>query len=665
LGLGVRGSGIVVLVWVRDFLERKQDGKHNHGVAVFYYQNNNWRLVMKKISLNAAMTTFIFFIIFCLSLIDAHAVNVALDWNTFMGSSSSSPDADIVNAIALDASGNLYVTGETGKDTWGNPINAHAGGTDGFVAKFDSSGNMLWNTFIGSNTDDGNGGMGIALDASGNVYVMGTSWATWGSPLNAFDGSYPNVFVAKLDSNGKRLWNTFLGSSGSDSGTGIAVDTAGNLYVTGNSAPWGNPINAHAGGVGDVFVAKLNSSGNLLWNTFMGANSQEIGGGIALDASGNVYVVGESNKTWGNPINVFAGGWDVFVAKLDSNGNRFWNTFMGSSDNDDGYFSKMSFDTSGNVYLTGSSGATWGSPIDPFMLPTEGLSNGFVAKLDSSGQRLWNTFIGRISRASGIKIDTSDNVYVTGTSGPFGNPINANAGETDAFVAKLNSSGNRLWHTFLGGAGIDGALDMALDASGNVYLGGYSTATWGSPINAFAGYYDGFAAKLNITEGDIITKTIDSSGGTLSSNDGCTISVPAGAVSDGTTFSITPVTSDIGQTITLSGGGAVNVVNHFYLDTSAANETFTTPVTIDLTWPENASIDLSKLVVTKDGVVVTTPCSINPCVPQTANCTGCNCNSGTRTFTVSVTGFSEFIIGEFSEATLIKLSSFYRLTEGK
>ena len=173
-------------------------------------------------------------------------------------------------------------------------------------------------------------------------------------------------------------------------------------------------------------------------------------------------------------------------------------------------------------------------------------------------------------------------------------------------------------------------------------------------------YFVGFIGvpSVTTTAPAMVSGIIDSSGGTLSSTEGCTITVPAGAVSDGTTFSITPVTSDTGQIISLSGGGSANIVNHFYLDTSAPNKTFNAPITIDLTWPANANIDLSKLVVIKDGVVITTPCSTSPCVPQTANCTICNCNAGTRTFTVSVTGFSEFIIGETSEATIIKLSSF-------
>ena len=157
------------------------------------------------------------------------------------------------------------------------------------------------------------------------------------------------------------LWNTFMGWSGIDYGYGIAVDGSGNVYVTGHSAAtWGSPQNAHAGSY-DAFVAKLNSSGIRQWNTFMGSSDLDNGYGIAVDGSGNVYVTGFSRYvTWGSPQNAHAGGYDAFVAKLNSSGVRQWNTFMGSSDYDSGY--GIAVDGSGNVYVTGVSKGSWGSP---------------------------------------------------------------------------------------------------------------------------------------------------------------------------------------------------------------------------------------------------------------------------------------------------------------
>ena len=148
-------------------------------------------------------------------------------------------------------------------------------------------------------------GYGIAVDTSGNVYVAGYSDATWGSPVRPYAGTY-DAFVAKLNGSGALQWNTFLGGSSDDYGNGIAVDTSGNVYVTGYStATWGSPVRPFSGG-DDAFVAKLNGSGALQWNTFLGGSNVDYGYGIAVDTSGNVYVTGNSEATWGSPVRPFA-----------------------------------------------------------------------------------------------------------------------------------------------------------------------------------------------------------------------------------------------------------------------------------------------------------------------------------------------------------------------
>ena len=232
---------------------------------------------------------------------------------------------------------------------------------------------LTWNTFMGCGTGDG--GSGIAVDTSGNVYVAGTSAATWGTPENPYAGNL-DAFAAKLNSSGVRLWNTFMGSGLSDEGYGIAVDTSGNVYVTGSSnATWGTPKNAYAGNW-DAFAAKLNSSGVRQWNTFMGSGSDDHGEGIAVDTNGNVYVTGYSVDTWGTPLNAHAGGaYDGFAAKLDINGNRLANTFMGSAGYDQA--KDIAVDTSGNVYVTGDSAATWGTPENAYA----GNTDAFAVKL--------------------------------------------------------------------------------------------------------------------------------------------------------------------------------------------------------------------------------------------------------------------------------------------
>jgi uncharacterized repeat protein (TIGR01451 family) len=423
-------------------------------------------------------------------------IDPTLQWNTFMGSSW-----DEGYGIAVDGSGNVYVTGWS-LATWGSPVNPHAGHTDAFAAKLNSSGVRQWHIFMGSSDYDY--GYGIAVDGSGNVYVVGRSEATWGSPVNPHAGR-EDAFAAKLNSSGIRQWHTFMGSSMNiDEGRSIAVDGSGNVYVAGRSTgTWGSPVNAYAGGAWDAFAAKLNSSGVRQWNTFMGSPDWDYGWSIAVDGSGNVYVAGESWATWGSPVNAHAGYWDAFAAKLNSSGVRQWHTFMGSSDYDSGY--GIAVDGSGNVYLAGWSYATWGSPVNAFA----GSVDAFAAKLNSSGIRQWHTFMGssNVELGQGIAVDGSGNVYVAGWSyATWGSPVNPHAGSTDAFAVKLDSSGVRQWNTFMGSSSKDYGRSIAADGSGSVYVTGHSEATWGSPVNAHAWGSDVFAAKLGPLS---ISKTVD------------------------------------------------------------------------------------------------------------------------------------------------------------
>ncbi|MBF0457658.1 MAG: SBBP repeat-containing protein [Nitrospirae bacterium] len=222
---------------------------------------------------------------------------------------------------------------------------------------------LTWNTFLGGTGNDYGFGYGdIAVDTIGNIYVTGFSTATWGSPVTAFGGGAADAFAAKLNSSGVLQWNTFLGGTGTDRGWGIAVDTSGNVYVTGDSdSTWGSPVTAHGGVNADLFAAKLNSSGVLQWNTFLGGAGNDYIQGIAVDTSGNVYVAGYTNATWGLPVRAYTSGNDAFAAKLNSSGVLQWNTFLGGAGDDYGY--GIAVDTCGNAYVAGYSNATWGSPV--------------------------------------------------------------------------------------------------------------------------------------------------------------------------------------------------------------------------------------------------------------------------------------------------------------
>jgi len=354
-------------------------------------------------------------------------------WNTFLGGSQY----DVGNSIAVDESGNVYVTGQSAT-SWGSPIRAFAPGyDDAFVAKLDSGGTLHWNTFLGGSRDDH--GYGIAVDVGGNSYITGVSEAAWGSPIREYSEE-ASAFVAKFDTGGTLLWNTFLGGWGWD----IAVDGSGGAYVTGYSTDtWGSPIRPYSADR-DAFVAKLDTGGTLLWNTFLGGSAYDRGYGIAVDGIGNTYVTGESWAAWGLPIKEYTSSYssakDAFVAKLDTNGALLWNTFLGGSGDDDGY--DIAVDGSGNAYVIGDSLGTWGSPIRVYTSDQDA----FVAKLNASGTLLWNGFLGGsgTDQGFGIAVDGSGSAYVMGQCNTtWGSPVRAYSSVRDAFVAKISETVGR------------------------------------------------------------------------------------------------------------------------------------------------------------------------------------------------------------------------------
>ena len=352
-------------------------------------------------------------------------------------------------------------------------------------------------TFLGGTGDDS--GNSIAVDTSGNIYITGWSNASWGSPIRPYAGNNYDAFVAKLNPAGVLQWNTFLGGDPNDYGYAISADASGNVYVAGQSnATWGTPVSPFAG-ISDGFIAQLNSSGELQWNTFLGGTDSDNVNGMTV-VSGNIYVTGVSKATWGTPVNPFAGGGynDAFVAKLNGSGVLQWNTFLGGTDSDDGF--SITLDGSENIYVVGISKATWGAPISPFA----GFRDAFVANLNGSGALQWNTFLGGPGEDSvnSIAVYSNGDIYVIGYSTEtWGSPLNSHSGgASDGFAAKLNGSGALQWHGFLGGPGMDSCNSFALDAGANFLIAGTSDASWGSPLYPYAGGGDAFVAKISRTQ---------------------------------------------------------------------------------------------------------------------------------------------------------------------
>jgi hypothetical protein len=455
---------------------------------------------------------------------DTNVVDDKYQWHTFYGSS----DYDFGVSLAVDATGNIFATGFS-ENSWDgpdeqSPLNAFSGtgSYDGeiFILKLDSSGSYQWHTFYGSYDRDW--GNSLAMDGDGNLYVTGASENSWDgpdeqSPLNAFSGtgSYDGeIFILKLDSSGSYQWHTFFGGSDWDEGYSLAVEVTGNIFATGFSdnswdGPEGqSPLNAFSES-GDIFVLKLDSSGAYQWHAFYGSGAEDSVNSLAVDETGNLYVIGVSGNSWDgpggqSPLNAFSESGDIFVLKLDSSGAYQWHTFYGCSGGDFGY--SLAIDGAGNLYATGGSENSWDgpggqSPLNAFSGTGFYDVEIFILKLDSSGAYRWHTFYGCSSYDYGhsLAVDVTGNTFVTGYSsnswdGPVGqSPLNAHAGGSDdLFVLKLDPDGEYEWHAFYGaGSNNDVGYSLAVDGEGNLFMIGYSGDSWDgpggqSPLNAFS-----------------------------------------------------------------------------------------------------------------------------------------------------------------------------------
>jgi uncharacterized protein (AIM24 family) len=418
--------------------------------------------------------------------------------------SAGGTSVDVGNGIVVDAAGNVYVAGHySGTASFGGINITSAGNYDVFVAKYNSSGTIQWVRSAGGTGFDS--GTGIALDAAGNVYVTGlySGTASFGGSNITSAGNY-DVFVAKYNSSGTLQWVRSAGGTSVDFGRGITLDATGNVYVTGyyaGTASFGGISRTSAGNY-DVFVAKYNSSGTILWVQSAGGAGFDEGKGIALDAAGNVHVTGyyQGTASFGGINITSAGGYDVFVAKYNSSGTILWVRSAGGTltDESDG----IALDAAGNVYMTGNYQGT--ANFGGISSTSVGNSDVFVAKYNSSGTILWVRSAGGIEYDldGDIALDAAGNVYVTGHyqgTASFGGISSTSAGILDVFVAKYNSSGTIQWVQSAGGILTDESHSIALDAAGNVYVTGYyqDTASFGGISKTSAGSSDVFVARLD------------------------------------------------------------------------------------------------------------------------------------------------------------------------
>ncbi len=513
---------------------------------------------MKKFSI-----IFVFTFMFLTCFSTSASADAVYSWAGGIGGSGSSANT---YSVAVDTDGNVYTTGNFQGTVDFDPSAGTGnltsnGSNDIYISKFDSTGAFVWVKQIGgSNNDSGNS---IAVDSSGNVYITGKYAGTVdfdpgaGTSNLASSSSSNDIFVAKYSSSGTLTWAKSMGGASSDEGSSIYVDSSGNVYTTGyfnggiDADPGAGTVVLTSAGVEDVFISKLDSTGTYVWAKKVGGTGSDIGyGGIYVDASSNVYVAGQFSGTSdfdpgaGTSNLVSAGSTDVFVLKLDSSGTYSWSGKMGGTGADNVY--DIFVDSSSNVYTVGNFAGT--VDFDPGAgtsnLVSAGSSDVFISKLNSSGVYVWANKFGGTSADIGksIRVDSSGNVYTTGYfSGtadfdPGAGTSNlTSAGSEDIFISELDSSGSFVFVKQFGGTDSEMSYGIYLDSNAVYTVGTFLSSTVDfdpgagtANLSLIGASYNGFVSKLT--------------------------SVSAPTVTTGSSSSITATTVTLGGNITATGG---------------------------------------------------------------------------------------------------------------
>jgi hypothetical protein len=470
--------------------------------------------------MKTTLQEFILTLVFVIGLLPGNYFAQGPTWQWAKGAGSTGSEA--ATGSALDASGNLYVTGWFGSASinFGSTTLINAGNFTGdlFLVKYDPAGNVIWAKQYGG--VDGESGNGVAVDNSGNVYVTG-----WYTSANLVMGSYTltnsasgstDIFIAKIDPSGNTIWAKSAGGSSADKGTGIAVDASGNVFTTGNFASttinFGTGALTNAGAATtDFFLVKYDPNGNTLWSKSAGGSNSDGGTSVAIDSLGNVYITGMFSSTsinfgTGALTNAASNTQDLFVAKYNGLGTAAWSVRSGGSLDD--YGNSIAIKKN-NIYVTGGfNSASLALGTTTLTNASAGTSDVLLVKYDDTGNALWAKRSGSTDSeaGNGVAVDSFGNVYVTGyfssSSIAFDaiSITNSSFGYRDLFVAAYNPTGIALWATQEGDAFDETSNCISVSGSGiDVCVGG----VFNSGSVAFGAYTifkgcgdDVFVAKL-------------------------------------------------------------------------------------------------------------------------------------------------------------------------
>lgn len=437
-----------------------------------------------------------------------------LEWSAFLGGSGD----DRAQAVALDPNGNIYVAGVTASANFpsANGFDTTLGSTtDAFITKIDVNGNLLWSSYLGGSSADS--ASGIAVDASAAAYITGSTSSTNFPTSGGFDlglGGATDAFVAKVTSTGTLSWSSYLGGSSNDSASAIAVDSVGNVYVTGSTSssdfPLSDAYDSTLSGTSDGFVTRISTTPDIVWSTYLGGNLTDSCAGIAVRAS-HLRVIGSTTSTSGLAT---AGAYDesyntdcdAFVGALNTSGQVQWITYLGGDNADNG--AAVDVDSSGNTTAAGDTNSTDFPTLNAYDNSLAASStDAFVTRFDVNGQPAFSTYLGGTGNdAAYALVMSGGDTFVVGStastdfpiSDAFDSTYNLN---TDAFVASFNNTGQLDWSSYLGGGSSDTALGVDIDSIGNVVVVGHTSSNDFPAFDSFDTTYaagtDAFVAHID------------------------------------------------------------------------------------------------------------------------------------------------------------------------
>ena len=441
-------------------------------------------------------------------------------WSTYFGSTGS----DQFFSNTKDYQDNIIAVGLTNSTsliaTSGSHQQSIGGGEDGLIVKFDKEGNRLWSTYYGGSGSERFNGCDV--DSLGNIYAVGYSnstnqIATLGSHQVTKSVGNDGILI-KFSTNGIRQWGTYLGGNGDDR-IHFVHCFKDKVYLTGSTtssnqiSTAGSHQSLYAGGQ-DCFLSQFNSNGALLWSTYVGGSAADGPWEVQSDSLGNIYLCGITRSTNGisSPSSFQpsygGGGWNAFLVKFNSSGNRIWGTYFGASS------SATTLSLSNNsIFLAGYTSSTSQIAHQAFQSSFAGGSDdAFLAKFDLDGNREWATYYGGsgLDIAYSCRVDPCGKnlIILSGLTQSSNNMVSSNAtqtqlnGNTDGFVAVFDMDGNRMYGSYWGGNGNETPRGGAY-GRGNFAFSGFTSSNSGiATQNAFQvnnnGGNDGFVSSINI-----------------------------------------------------------------------------------------------------------------------------------------------------------------------